>query len=457
MQGRGAVAGWSEAGRRRRWGSVAMTVMLLLSVVLTEVPVGVAEAQEARARRRVIVSLPAGVDVGRVLRRNDIRPSYRYTRVINGFAAEVSPATARVLEAIPGALVTPDLAVRKSGQEAVEEKQQVAAERRRRRRRRPPVRPPTPAPQVLPTGVNRIDADLNPLAAIARDGTTAAASEVGIAVLDTGIFPHRDLNVRPGKACIGTTGTTDLDGHGTHVAGTAAAIDNTLGVVGVSPGSPVYPVKVLGDDGGGTYGSIICGLDWVVANRATVDVVNMSLGGTDPRPTTCATDAFHRAVCNVVGAGIPVVVAAGNEASPADSSAPAKFDEAITVSAFADSNGVAGGGGAPTCAGNGDDAFSRSYSNFDPDVDIAAPGDCIASTFPGDTYRVLTGTSMASPHVAGAVALYIGANPDATPAQVRDWLLTEASVPQTDPSYGFAGDVDAQPEPALYVGEAPAP
>jgi len=422
-----------------------LAATLASGLVPTMVPVA---AQEAQARQRVIVVLPTQRAVERALRDNPIiRPEFRYSRVVNGFAAELPASVVRTLEAIPGAIVSPDRQVRKIGQEVGEEGQRVEAERRRRKRR---------ATQTIPTGINRIDADRNPVADILRNGTRPATAGVGVAILDTGIFRHRDLNVQTGVRCIGNTGTTDRDGHGTHVAGTAAARDNRFGVVGVAPGAPLYPVKVLNDNGDGSYGSIICGLDWVVANADQVDVVNMSLGGTDPEPSTCATEAFHRAVCNVVNRGIPVVVAAGNAEMPADTSAPAKFDEAITVSAFADRNGRPGGGGGQTCAGNPDDTFSLTYSNYDPDVDIAAPGDCIRSTWPGDRYQVLTGTSMASPHVAGAAALFLGQNPSATPAQVREWLLTEASVPQTDPR-GFLLDPDGQFEPALYLGpEQPA-
>jgi subtilisin len=418
--------------------------MLVIALLLvTGLPslagaVGV-QAQEAQARQSVIVALPRAVGLDRVLRENDIRPRFRYSRALNGFAAELPQAKVEALQRIPGVIVTPDLLVEAIGQEVEADGDRVGTSRKRR------------SSQKLPTGVNRIDADMNVAADIGRDGTTAAMAGVGIAILDTGIFRHKDLNVQTGKVCIGNTGTNDKDGHGTHVAGTAAAKDNRIGVVGVAPGAPLYPVKVLDDNGKGDYSTIICGLDWVLANTDKVDVVNMSIGADDPDPTTCANDAFHRAVCSVVQAGIPVVVAAGNEQLPADTSAPAKFDEAITVSAFADSNGKPGGGGGQTCFGNGDDTFSITYSNYDSDVDIAAPGDCIRSTFPGDVYRNLTGTSMASPHVAGAAALYLSQNPNASPAQVENYLLNEWSVPQTDRK-GFRLDPDGQLEPASYIG-----
>jgi subtilisin family serine protease len=285
--------------------------MLVIALLLvTGLPslagaVGV-QAQEAQARQSVIVALPRAVGLDRVLRENDIRPRFRYSRALNGFAAELPQAKVEALQRIPGVIVTPDLPVEAIGQEVEAEGDRVGTSRKRR------------SSQKLPTGVNRIDADINVAADIGRDGTTAAMAGVGIAILDTGIFRHKDLNVQTGKVCIGDTGTNDKDGHGTHVAGTAAAKDNRIGVVGVAPGAPLYPVKVLDDNGEGDYGTIICGLDWVLANTDKVDVVNMSIGAYDPRVHHLQQRRLPPGGLHVVQAGIPVVVAAGNEELPAD-------------------------------------------------------------------------------------------------------------------------------------------
>jgi subtilisin family serine protease len=242
----------------------------------------------------------------------------------------------------------------------------------------------------------------------------------------------------------------DDNGHGTHTAGIAAALDNDDGVVGVAPGARVWSVKVLDANGSGTYSDVICGLDWVAANAGTIDVVNLSLsgeGGEDSNPP------FHTAVSNVVNAGVVVVVAAGNQGTDAASRVPASFDEVLTVSGLSDSNGQPGGGGERTCFGLNDDAFLI-FSNFGHDVDIMAPGDCILSLQPQGGPIRESGTSEASPHVAGAVAHFIAGRTNATGIrptvlETRDWLMNVASRSQVDD--GVLGDPDGIPEPVLWL------
>jgi subtilisin family serine protease len=130
---------------------------------------------------------------------------------------------------------------------------------------------------------------------------------------------------------------------------------------------------------------------------------------------------MHAAVCNAINAGVTFVVAAGNESSNASTSAPASYDEVITVSAMADFNGAPGGGAAATCRSDEDDTFAN-FSNYGADVDIIAPGVCIKSTWNDGGYRTISGTSMASPHVAGAAALYLANNPGVSPANVKQAL-----------------------------------
>ncbi|MCC7023451.1 MAG: S8 family serine peptidase, partial [Thermomicrobiales bacterium] len=162
------------------------------------------------------------------------------------------------------------------------------------------------------------------------------------------------------------------------------------------------------------------------------------------------------AVCATVNAGIPVIVAAGNQAIDASTRVPAAYDQVITVSAMADSDGAPGGLGPRTCTGNRDDTFA-SFSNFGPDVDIAAPGDCILSFIRGDLLEA-SGTSVATPHVTGAVARFIasfhaeyGRRP--TSDETRAWLLSDGSRPQDSPE-GFTGDPDPFHEPILWVASA---
>jgi subtilisin family serine protease len=242
----------------------------------------------------------------------------------------------------------------------------------------------------------------------------------------------------------------DDNGHGTHTAGIAAAMDNDDGIVGVAPGARVWSVKVLDAAGSGTYSDVICGLDWVAANAGTIDVVNLSLsgeGGEDSNPP------FHTAVSNVVNAGVVVVVAAGNQGTDAASRVPASFDEVLTVSGLSDADGQPGGFGGRTCFGLNDDAFLI-FSNFGHDVDIMAPGDCILSLQPQGGPIRESGTSEASPHIAGAVAHFIAGRTNATGIrptvlETRDWLLNVASRPQVDD--GVLGDPDGIPEPVLWL------
>jgi len=277
--------------------------------------------------------------------------------------------------------------------------------------------------QTLPTGVDRIDDDQNPKAKI--DGSDERV-DADVAVLDTGIAKVPDLNVVDGKSCInGTTGFGDDNGHGTHVAGTIGALDNDTGVVGVAPGARLWAIKVLDGQGNGSWSSVICGLDWVYDNRGTIDVVNMSLGG-DGADGPCAETPLHGAICRVVDVGVSVVVAAGNDSRDAGTVVPAAYDEVITVSALVDTDGKAGGAGGSTSVGADD--TRASFSNFGPDVDIAAPGVRILSTAPGGGTQQMSGTSMASPHVAGAVALYLADNHGTSPARVKDALIGAREV-----------------------------
>jgi len=225
------------------------------------------------------------------------------------------------------------------------------------------------------------------------------------------------------------------------VAGIIAALDNSIGVVGVAPQAKLIPVKVLDRTGSGTWSSVICGIDWVTANASSlgIKVANMSLGGTGTSDNNCGntnSDALHKAVCRSRDAGVTYVVAAGNESGSASKLVPAAYDDAvITVSALADSDGKPGGLGPKTSYGP-DDTFAT-FSNYGSIVDLGAPGVSIYSTYKGGKYATMSGTSMASPHVAGVAALYISGNPGSTWIQVRDGLkaLGEAlGFGHTDPS-----------------------
>lgn len=229
--------------------------------------------------------------------------------------------------------------------------------------------------EVLPWGVDRIDADL------VWSTTTADAVKVGI--IDTGIeLSHPDLknNIKGGYNAINpSSSANDDNGHGTHVGGTVAAVDNTVGVIGVGPNIDLYAIKVLDRRGSGFLSDIIEGLDWAILKG--LHVVNMSLG------TSANIQSFHEAVKRVNDAGIVQVAAAGNNSGAVNY--PAAYPEVIAVSAIDSADKLA------------------SFSSRGPEVDLAAPGVGIYSTYRGQTYRTLSGTSMAAPHVAGVAALVL--------------------------------------------------
>jgi subtilisin family serine protease len=307
--------------------------------------------------------------------------------------------------------------------------------------------------QTLPRGINRIDADTNPTANINGNDERV---DVDVAVIDTaGNDSHEDLNIHAWGNCTYSHFNDDDDGHGTHVGGTIGALDNNIGVVGVAPGARLWNIRVL-VNGSGLDSWIICGLD-LVTKYATdqgdglgdIEVANLSLGGggTDSDCETNLLDVEHQAYCRAVDAGVTVVVAAGNESDDAANYVPATYDEVITVSALADSNGQPGGGGPLTSDGDLDDSLAW-FSNFGEDVDIAAPGVDILSTVPGNAYDdSFSGTSMASPHVAGAAALYLAEHPGASPQQVKDALLDAREI------ISLVNDPDTFDEGVLDVGD----
>lgn len=289
--------------------------------------------------------------------------------------------------------------------------------------------------QATPTGVNRIQAPTN-----SNKGTG-----VGVAVIDTGIdLTHPDLqaNIIANYSCVrGKRTANDDNGHGSHVAGTIAALDNGIGVVGVAPQAKLIAVKVLNSQGSGTWSSVICGIDWVTANTITynIKVANMSLGGGGSSDNNCGNsnnDALHKAICKSTAAGITYAVAAGNSNVNASTFVPAAYnDTVVTVAALADSDGKSGGLGTTTSYG-ADDTFA-SFSNYGSVIDLGAPGVSIYSTWKSGGYNTISGTSMATPHVAGSAALYIKSHSGSTWSQVRDGLVTAAeglNAGHTDPS-----------------------
>lgn len=251
-------------------------------------------------------------------------------------------------------------------------------------------------------GLDRIDQRDLPL-----NGTyvyNADGSGVRSYIVDTGIRnAHVDFG---GRAAGGFTaindgrGTDDCNGHGTHVAGTVGGT-----TWGVAKNTSLIAVRVLNCQGSGTTSGVIAGVDWVTANHVKPAVANMSLGGS-------ASSTLDNAVANAVAAGVTFVVAAGNSNANACNYSPARAASAITVGATTTSDARA------------------SYSNFGSCLDIFAPGSGITSAWStsNTATNTISGTSMASPHVAGAAALYLQGNPDASPATVTSALTSNSTT-----------------------------
>jgi subtilisin family serine protease len=277
-------------------------------------------------------------------------------------------------------------------------------------------------------------------------GNGGGAVDVDIAVIDTGIDVHHpDLNVVGGVNCSTGTSYDDANGHGTHVAGIAAAQDNGIGVVGVAPGARLWAVRVLDASGSGGWSSVICGIDWVTAHASEIEVANMSLAGPGTQGS-CDDGALREAICKSVESGVTYVVAAGNSSVDVAGQVPASFPEVITVSALADYDGLSGGVGKVTCEAEGNDDTLAGFSNYGAGVDLIAPGVCITSTWKGGGYNTVSGTSMASPHVTGAAALYLSDHPGASPATVAAALKAAGNL-----LWNAAGDRDKRKETLLNV------
>ena len=305
--------------------------------------------------------------------------------------------------------------------------------------------------QNLPTGIDRVDADLS--STKSGDGSGAVNADIGI--LDTGIdLSHPDLNVyRQVTFVSGTISGNDDNGHGTAVAGIAAARDNSDGVVDIAPGARLWSIKVLDSSGNGFISDIIEGVDYVTAHSDEIDAANMSFGGEG------TNTALRTAIINSVSAGVTYAAAAGNDEKDASTVIPASYPEVLAVSAIVDKDGKCGGLSSPTSAGN-DDTLAD-FSNFGSVVDIAAPGVLIKSTARGSSYTdTFSGTSASTPHVAGAAALYNSENPNATPSDIRNALRNSGSSPATiwdGNGHGyFTGDPDNNAEPLLYIGTSSA-
>lgn len=369
--------------------------------------VGPGVATKAEGARYVVRYVP-GTDVtaaARAMRADGMAVGRTFTRAVDGAVVTLTPSEAAVLARSPGVLsVERDVLF-------------TVADT-----------------QTNPTwGLDRVDQRTLPLSATFTTPATAAA--VDAYVIDTGAAPaHVDMTGRVGTgfSAVDTgPGNSDCNGHGTHVSGTIAG-----STYGVAKTAAITPVRVLDCSGTGTLSQVVAGIDWVVGQHqpGAPAVANLSLGGP-------ASDTIDAAIDALVADGVTVAVAAGNESGDACTRSPARVPAALTVAAsdVADQQAT--------------------FSNVGPCVDLYAPGVDITSDWPTTPSATMTisGTSMSSPHVAGAAAVLLSLEPGLSPAQVSDRLLANAT---TDVLTGTTPGTTNRLlflDPALTPPPAPAP
>jgi len=403
-----------------------MSLLLMTLLVISGISASVRPAPIAAQEPQqipygdVIVVLQDGVDPSLFASASGVSPAFVYDTLITGFAADLTEEAARRLAQVPQVSgIFPDL-------------------------------PVDPTAQIIPTGIERVNAPRNAFFPF----TNGSGGSVGgtVAVVDSGVALLSDLNVVGGYNCTSpdTTDWTDGFGHGTHVAGTLGAINNTDGVVGVAPGVGIFSARMLNSGGSGLQSQLVCALE-AVANQGGISVANLSLTTNDSTPGTCGVNAsaLHQAICNLVAGGTSVVVAAGNFGMEVAATTMAGYPEVISVSAFQDFDGRPGGLSSALCvSGFTDDTFWAN-SNWGSLVDIMGPGICIRSYNQSGTQVYRSGTSMATPHVSGALALYYAANPGASVSAARSWLLGTAAISQA--AAGVSGGKSG--EPVLSLGD----
>jgi subtilisin family serine protease len=386
---------------------VVGSLLLLLTVPLA-VPAGGSDLHSDAAACRLLSGVHESSHTGYIVRfsdRADVRAEMgliksingtvvrQFTRVLSGVEARLSPAQAECLALRPGVLsVEPNGQVYASA--VARDSEASATEWELDGNSHGTGNPPW--------GLDRIDQRSLPLSG----GFTAPSSASGITVfiVDTGIRQdHVDFQGRvgPGFTAIDDgTGTSDCNGHGTHVAGTTGGH-----IYGVAKSVQLIPVRVLGCNGSGTVAGVIAGLDWIAEQGEAPAIVNMSLGGS-------ANASLDAAVANLASRGFLVVVAAGNASADACNYSPARVAEALTV-------------------GSSDVSDSMSsFSNSGPCVDIFAPGSSVVSTWNTSSTATasLSGTSMASPHVAGVAAVMLAGTTALSPLEVGERIKATATA-----------------------------
>ena len=370
--------------KKKNWRIALIALLTSFTLTATQAP---AEAAGLGPTAKYIISITpsarAAIESAVTAAGGKIGTKYNY--VFDGFVAELPTLLVPLIKKIPNILtIEPDAPV--SGL-AIQNTQS-----------------PTPS-----WGLDRIDQreKVGLPGSVSAYGYRSAGTGATIYIGDTGIYPHSDFGTRLSTSgYAGFTdgnGTVDCNGHGTHVASSAAGTQ-----YGIAKNATLVPVRILDCTGSGSYSGVIAGLDWILSpqnlNSKTQAVLNLSIGGT-------ASAALNSAIQRLTNAGVNVVVAAGNENTDACTKSPASAPSAITVGA------------------TGITDTKASFSNYGSCVDIHAPGVSITGAWFGSptATNTINGTSMATPHVTGAVAVYLGLQPTASVAQVTQYIDSEST------------------------------
>ncbi|MEU2654005.1 S8 family serine peptidase [Streptomyces sp. NPDC007325] len=481
--------------KRRRAYATATAVSLasLLSLGLSAPPVGGAPATDRTSGYLVVLTDAAGspsAASGRQLRKVGGQRTAVYTHALKGYAATLTAAQAAELAEDPQVRFVSPQRTYTTGppRKPATAKKTGQAEETGQEQARPADCESSPVGrQCVPEFVERVRADRSS----ARSGDGKGAVDVNVAVLDSGIDPGGlDLNVRGGVDCLSGIpvvpglSLTDPTVHGTPVAGIIGARDNDRGLVGIAPGTPLWSVKIVDDEGFVDDAAFMCAMDWLVATRTDADpsndivIANMSIGSfpedsafTDLDDGACGTvneDAAHMAVCRLVAVGITPVASAGNDRVDLAQVSPAAYDEVVTATAMADYDGRPGGREKPPVCygtdegflGEADDLAALEFSNFarsraDRRHTVAAPGLCMEAAAPPPLHHaVLVGTSFAAPVTAGVLALCVhtGRCDPSRPARSLRTLVDDTRASNdAHPRHGFFGD-PRRPIPGHYYG-----
>ncbi|WP_176560068.1 S8 family serine peptidase [Brevibacillus dissolubilis] len=371
-----------------------LTVLVMFSMLLqwfSYPATTIAEKPAEESESKVIIGLKKDVDPDEFMaKKNWGKKKHKKNKHIKTLQMEVTDSEFQQLRFDPDVAYVEEDAAMEISDELEQPANQVAAQSEA---------------QSTPWGIRAIGADL-------VQPQKETGEKIKIAVFDTGIAPHTDLSVTEAVYFGENISTTsDDNGHGTHVAGTIAALNNNSGVVGVAPNAELYSVKVLDQNGSGSYSQVIEAIDWAIDQK--IDIISMSFGG------STYSQALHEAVQAADNQGILLIAAAGNGGQGEETETyPARYPEVLSVGAI-------------------NQSYKRAYfSSMGEELDLVAPGSTVLSTTMDGGTGTKSGTSMAAPHVTGAAALIWRADRKLTNDAVKKRLIESATPLGDQREYG---------------------